>query len=121
LSTPGTRAAKPGRGPAYARLAMAPGSKHLARGMPKRWGWPRPYHADICPEVYLVLGARGRPTRLAAVSGRASLQPTEPGVYGLPQGKVCSPERLTSRHASWVQTRLPRSVLTAFGFRNPPK
>jgi len=69
LSTPGARAVKPGRGPAYARLTMAPGSRHLARGLLRCWGWPRPYHADIWPGVYLVLGARGRPTRLAAISG----------------------------------------------------
>jgi len=35
-----------------------------------------------------------------------------------PQGRVCNPEHLASRPARWVETRPPRSILTALGFKD---
>jgi hypothetical protein len=71
-------------------LAEAMACRHLAQGLPS-------------------LGHSGK-TRAPGCS-LATLGSTNP------RGWVCKLERLTCRPACWVQTRPPRSVLTALGFR----
>jgi len=70
-------------------------------------------HADTWCRVYLALGVRGRPARLASAIGQAGLQPYEPSVCRPGRrGLFSQPLGLETHAAGFAYSAKEKNIIT---------